>query len=279
MQVISHHKHAVNTTRAERILSAIGGGLLIGAGLKNGVKKRSPAGIALALLGGDLVRRGITGHSYFYEAMGVRTAPKGQGAETTSVPYELGIRVDKAITIAKPREEVFRFFRDFSNLPRFMKHLASVRETGEGRSHWVAKGPAGRPVEWDAVVHNEIPNELIAWRSLPGADVDSAGSVWFRDAPGNRGTEVKVELQYNPPAGVLGAAFAALWGEEPGQQVQEDLHGLKQVLEIGEIPATGGQPRGGQRRRAGIARDESEWEVHIASEASFPASDAPAYNP
>jgi uncharacterized membrane protein len=273
MQIISHRKHAVNLSQAERIGSVIGGWILIAAG----VKKRSPAGIAMALAGGDLLRRGITGHSYMFEAMGIRTAPKGQGAETTSVPYELGIRVDYSITINKPRPEVFRFWRNFSNLPQFMRHVESVRETEGKRSHWLVKAPAGRTVEWDAVIHNEIENELIAWRTLPGAGVDHAGSVWFKDAPGQRGTEVKIELQYNPPGGAMAALLAKLWGEEPTQQIAADLRRLKQALEAGEIPTTAGQPSGRQSRLSQDVRPPSEWEVQQASEASFPASDAPSY--
>jgi uncharacterized membrane protein len=273
MQIITHHKHAVNITQAERIVSAIGGGLLTVAGLQ----RRSPVGIAMALFGGDLLRRGITGHSYAYEAMGIRTAPLGQGAETTSVPYELGIRVDKAITIARPRREVYEFWRSVSNLPRFMKNVKSVVQIGGNRSHWVAEAPAGRTVEWDAVIHNELENELIAWRSLPGADVDHAGSVWFKDAPGGRGTEISVELQYNPPAGALGAIFASLWGKEPGQQIQEDLHRLKALLEAGEVLTVEGQPTGGRTRSRDTMRRDRE--VQMASEDSFPASDAPSYQP
>jgi uncharacterized membrane protein len=176
-----------------------------------------------------------------------------------------------------PRAEVYRFWRDFANLPRFMKHLESVQVVDETRSHWVAKGPAGRRVEWDAVVHNEVENERIAWRSLPGSDVDNAGTVWFKDAPGDRGTEVRVELQYNPPGGALGAVFAWLWGEEPGVQIQDDLHRLKALLEAGEIVTTEGQPSGRERqtRRAGR---QSKFPVEVASEDSFPASDAPAYS-
>jgi len=273
MQIISHRKHAVNLSQAERIASVIGGWILMAAG----VKKRSPAGIAIALAGGDLLRRGVTGHSYMFEAMGIRTAPKGQGAETTSVPYELGIRVDYSITINKPRPEVFRFWRNFGNLPQFMRHVESVRETEGKRSHWVVKAPAGRTVEWDAVIHNEVENELIAWRTLPGAGVDHAGSVWFKDAPGERGTEIKIELQYNPPGGAMAALLAKLWGEEPTQQIAADLRRLKQALEAGEIPTTAGQPSGRQSCLSQDVRPPSEWEVQQASEASFPASDAPAY--
>jgi uncharacterized membrane protein len=272
MQIITHRKHAVNITQAERIASAIGGSLLAIVGLQ----RRSPAGIALALIGGDLLRRGITGHSYAYEAMGVRTAPLGQGADTTSVPYELGIRVDRAITIERPRSEVYQFWRSLTNLPRFMKNVESVTMLDDNRSHWVAKAPAGRTVEWDAVVHNECEGELIAWRSLPGSDVDHAGSVWFKDAPGGRGTEVCVELQYNPPAGTLGAIVASLFGKEPGQEIQEDLHRLKELLEVGEVLTVEGQPSGRAKVRETVRRD---GDVQRASEESFPASDAPSYNP
>ncbi len=271
MQIIRHQKHAVNITDTERIVSGVAGGILAAVG----IARRNPWGIALAVLGGDLIRRGITGHCYAYEAMGIRTAPKGQGAGTTSVPYELGVRIDRSVTIAKPREEVFRFWRDLSNLPRFMKHVESVRQVDGNRSHWVVQAPAGRTVEWDAVIHNEIDNEMIAWRSLPGADVDNAGSVWFRDAPGGRGTEVHVELQYNPPAGILGAAAASLFGQEPGQQIQDDLHRLKQLMEAGEIPTTEGQPSGRDVKSSKRAEDRS---VQEASMESFPASDAPGYN-
>ena len=268
MQVITHRKHAVNITQAERIASAIGGGLLAAAGLQ----KRSAAGLALAMIGGDLLRRGITGHSFAYEMIGIRTAPLGQGAETTSVPYELGIRVDRSITIAKPRSEVYRFWRNLSNLPRFMNNVVSVTQNGN-QSHWVVEAPRGRTVEWDAVIHNEIENELIAWRSLAGGQVANAGSVIFTDAPGGRGCQVRVELQYNPPAGTLGAVVALLFGKEPGQQIQEDLHRLKKLLETGEVITVEGQSSG---RVQCLPYDR---EVQVASEASFPASDAPAYNP
>jgi uncharacterized membrane protein len=256
MRLISHHKHAVNVAKAERWVSGIGGGLLTIAG----VRKQSPGGIAMAVGGGLLMRRAITGHCEFYEALGVRSAPKGQGAETTSVPYELGIRVDKAITIDKPRDEMYRFWRDISNLSRFMKNVESIHDLGENRSHWVVSGPAGRMLEWDAVIHNEVENELIGWRSLPGAHVDHAGSVQFKDAPGGRGTEVKVELQYNPPAGPMGALVSMLWGKEPGLQIGEDLRRLKQMLEAGEIPTTEGQPSGASRRMplCGAVR-KREW--------------------
>ena len=274
MQVIGHRRRAVNLTTGERVFSAVAGGALAAAG----VRWRGGWGIGMAALGGEMIRRALTGHSYAYEALGVRSLPKGEGAENTSVPYELGVRVDRAVTIARPRGEVYRFWRDLENLPRFMKHLESVRQSEDGRSHWVATAPAGRRVEWDAVIHNEVPDELMAWRTLPGSDVESAGSVLFRDAPGGRGTEVKVELQYNPPAGALGALVAHFFGEEPGQQIDEDLHRLKQLLEAGEIPTTDGQPSGRAGEARGPRRGSVEKTVQRASEESFPASDSPAYN-
>jgi uncharacterized membrane protein len=259
----------VNISQAERIASAIGGGLLASIGLK----KRTPAGIALAVLGGDLLRRGITGHCYAYEALGIHTADKGQGAATTSVPHGTGMRVDKSITIARPPQEVYTFWHDLNNLARFMTNVESVTDLGAGKSHWVVKGPAGRKIEWDAIIHNEEEGRMIAWRTLEGAAVQHAGSVWFKEAPAGRGTEVKVELQYNPPAGMIGAAIAQLWGKDPGQQISEDLHRLKQILEAGEIATTEGQPRGKQSHEP-----ERDGDVHQASVESFPASDSPAYS-
>jgi uncharacterized membrane protein len=154
-----------------------------------------------------------------------------------------GIRVRKAITINRSPEDLYRFWRDFENLPRFMRHLESVRVLDDGRSHWVARGPGGSRVEWDAEITLDVANQLIAWRSLEG-DVDTAGSVRFERAPGGRGAVVRVDMQYRPPAGAMGALIARLFGEEPEQQVPEELRRFKQVMEAGEIPTTEGQPQG-----------------------------------
>lgn len=146
-----------------------------------------------------------------------------------------GIRTKKSITVRAPVEEIYRFWRDFENLPRFMRHLESVEVLSERRSRWKAKAPAGMSVEWDAEIVDERPNELIAWRSLEGADVYNEGSVRFQPAPGGRGTEVRVDLRYDPPGGVIGSKLAMLFREEPGQQVQDDLRVFKQVMETGDI--------------------------------------------
>jgi uncharacterized membrane protein len=280
VEFITHQKHAVNMASWDRAISIAAGGLLAGSG----VAKRW-SGLPQALFGVALIQRGLSGHSLFYEIFGVRTAPLGQGAATTSVPYELGLPVDRSITINLPRPEVFRFFRNLGNLSQFLHHVQSVIETAEGRTRWVVRGPLGRIVEWDAVLHNYRENELIAWRTLPHADVDHAGSVLFRDAPGGRGTEVRIELQYNPPAGAAGALISKLLGEDPTQQIEDDLRRLKQILEVGEVLTTEGQPhgrdfRGGARSllvRHPARRTGQEAIVEQASEASFPASDAPSY--
>lgn len=159
----------------------------------------------------------------------------------------LPLRARHALVIGKPREEIYAFWRNFEQLPRFMNHAESVRIIGDRRSHWVVKGPAGTRPEWDAETIEERPNELIRWRSLPGATVDNAGEVRFDPAPGNWGTIVRVSLEYHPPAGVLGATVAKLLGESPGKQLAIDLRRLKQLVETGEIARTEGQPAGRQR--------------------------------
>ncbi len=155
-----------------------------------------------------------------------------------------GIDVERAITITRPVAEVYAFWRDFEHLPRFMGHLERVQEQGEGHSHWVAKGPVGTRVEWDAVLTDEQPERRLAWRSVEGSQVPNEGHVEFTPAPADRGTEVRVRLTYRPPAGALGAAFARLFGEEPALQVDEDLRRLKRLLETGGEPTNQGQPSG-----------------------------------
>jgi uncharacterized membrane protein len=149
-------------------------------------------------------------------------------------------KVIKSLIINRAPEELYQFWRDFENLPRFMNNLESVRVTGGGRSHWVTKAPAGTSVEWDAEITEDEPNRAIAWRSLEGADVDNSGRVTFEPAAGNRGTIVRVEINYNPPGGVLGAAVAKLFGDDPGQQAQEALRCLKQLMEAGEVIVSDG---------------------------------------
>lgn len=222
-----------NVSEMERWASAIGGGALAVYGLSRVLSGGTLGGAVLALVGGALVYRGTTGHCNMYEALGINTArAEGAGNPVVSVSPTRGIKVEKSVTIMKSPEDLFRFWRRFENLPRFMNHLESVTTTSGGRSHWVARAPAGTTVQWDAEVYNEKENELIAWRSLDGADVDNAGSVRFEPTAGG-GTTVSVTLRYDPPGGALGAAVARLFGENPEQQIEEDLNRFKQVMETG----------------------------------------------
>lgn len=141
----------------------------------------------------------------------------------------------KSLIINRSPEELYQAWRNFENLPRFLNNLESVQTTGGDTSHWVAKGPAGARVEWDARITNDRPNEHIAWRSLPGSDVDHSGAVYFERAPGDRGTIVKVHLQYNLPGGRFGSSLAKLFGHDPAQRALEALRHFKQVMETGEI--------------------------------------------
>jgi len=227
----------LNISETERWVSTLGGGALALYGLGRG----SLPGLGLAAMGAALVYRGVTGHCDIYGMLGINTA--APHSPQASIPATHGVKLEESVTVLKPREELYRFWRDFSNLPRVMRHLASVEEK-DGRWHWVAKGPAGMPVAWDAEVITEKENELIGWRSLRGSQVSTAGSVHFVPAPGDRGTEVKVVLKYDPPGGKLGAAAAWLLGSGVEQQVRTDLQQFKCLMETGSVPASDGQPRG-----------------------------------
>jgi uncharacterized membrane protein len=144
------------------------------------------------------------------------------------------VQVTEAVTVNRPIEETYAFWRDFANFPRFMRHIESIDVSGR-RSHWRLKGPAGMKVEWDADLIEDVENERISWRSLEGSDVEHHGSVRFAHAPGSRGTEVRVHLHYSPPAGRLGRGIAWLLGSDPESQIREDLRRFKQILETGQV--------------------------------------------
>ena len=166
------------------------------------------------------------------------------------------LRLQATITVDKSPEEAYAFWRDLANLPRFMGHLESVTPSSDGgnRSHWVAKAPLGRSVSWDAEITSEEPGQRLAWRSLPGSRIDNSGTVHFNTAPGDRGTEVKVVLHYDVPGGRLGRAVAKLFGEEPVQQVRDDLRRFKQVMETGDIVRSDGLPLGTRANRQPVQR-------------------------
>jgi uncharacterized membrane protein len=218
-----------NVGRRERWISAVAAAAVAAYGLRRRRGRRIFLPIAGALLG-----RAVSGRCPVNQALGRNTAlDDAPSSPFTSVRRGGGVRVDERIVLGRPRSEVYRFWRNLENLPRFMDHLESVTVVDESRSHWVAKGPAGSRVEWDAEIHNEIPNELLAWRSVEGSEMANAGSVHF--VPTETGdTEVRVVLRYDPPAGKLGAAVARLLGEDPSRQVADDLRRLKQVVEAGD---------------------------------------------
>ena len=219
-----------NISDAERWLS-----MAAGIGLAAyGTSRRRPSGWALAGLGGLLFRRGATAHCDVYEMFGVNTAGTGQDTRR-ALGGTAGIIVEESVTINRPVSELYRFWRNLENLPRFMSHLESVERITDTLSRWRAKGPAGSGVEWNAEIINEVPDEVIGWRSIEGSDVVSAGSVNFDEAGPGRGTRVRVRLQYSPPGGKVGAAIARLMGRDPATEIREDLRRFKQLIEAGEV--------------------------------------------
>ena len=224
-----------NVSQTERIVSGIAGGGLIAYGLK----RRDAVGAGLAVVGGLLGLRGATGHCQVYDAAGFSTAD-----ETAARPTR--IHVQKSVTINKSAAELYAFWRNFENLPQFMNHLEAVQNTGEKTSHWKAKAPLGYSVEWDAELTSDVENEKIGWKSSELSEIPNSGTVEFRSTT-NRGTEVRVTLTYEPPAGKIGSLVAKLFGEEPSQQIAEDLRRFKRLMETGLIMKIEGQPSGREK--------------------------------
>jgi uncharacterized membrane protein len=230
----------INVGKTERLISVVAAAAVAAVGVRR--KRLRPLLLPVA---GSLFSRGVTGRCAVNSAIGRNSAGGTRVSPVASVPRGEGVKIEKSVVVNRPVQEVYQFWRNFENLPRFMDHLESVTVIDETRSHWIAKAPAGTRVEWDAAIHNEIEGQLIAWRSLPGADINNAGSVHFSPAAGDPSrTEVRVVLSYEPPAGKVGAAVAKLLGEEPSRQVAEDLRRFKQVMEASEITGNSKHPAG-----------------------------------
>lgn len=215
-------KPRVDAVTAERWGASLAGGALALFGLS----RRSASGMALVAAG---------------SALAVRSLLRSKGDPPTLAE---GVAVERTVTVNRPVDELYHYWRDFANLPRILDHLEAVTVGEDGRSHWIAKAPLGTRVEWDAELVEDRPHELISWQSIAGSDVPNRGSVRFAAAPVGRGSEVSVMLAYDPPVGAIGAALAKVFGEEPDQQVREDLRRFKAVMEAGEAPTTDGQSSG-----------------------------------
>jgi uncharacterized membrane protein len=269
MYMFTGKEKSENVGKNERVLSILGGSALLLLALKR------PSWASLILLGGGgyLMYRGATGQCAVYDRLEIdRSQTNG---------HESGVQVERTLTVNRPREEVYRYWRRFENLPRFMKNLERVETLDERRSRWTASAPLGQTVEWEAEMLEDVKGEKISWRSLPGSQIENSGVVRFKDAPYGRGTEVHVMLRYNPPGGKVSDLMARLFGDSPQQQVEEDLRRFKAIVETGQIATVTGQPSG---RRSQVEKEREEMQrrkrvdvVQEASEDSFPASDAPAW--
>jgi len=247
-----------NVGETERWASMIGGAIAALYGLRRG----DGAGAVMAIAGGALVARGVTGFCPVYESLGVDSGegryprrgvarvsglterPVQQHGRAAVLDASESQRIVRSVTINAPPEELYAFWRDFTNLPKVMEYIESVQILDERRSRWRARTVGDAVVEWTSEIVRDEPNRFISWKTVGDAPVRHAGSVHFDAAPGGRGTEVRVEIDYDPPGGRLSRVIAAITGRDPGRQVMEELRRLKHIAETGEVPAHDG-PRGG----------------------------------
>ena len=222
----SDRSSSINVGQWERLASLAVGGAIVACGVRRG----SMSGGTLALIGSGLIYRGLSGHCHAYEALGIDTAEPPQDSSAV-IPAEHGYKVEETLTINRSPAEVYAIWRNLENLPKIMEHLVSVEEYEGQRSRWVARGPMGIEVQWDAEIFNQRENELIAWRSLPDSEIATAGSVHFKSVYDGHSTRLTVSLKYDPPGGKLGANIASIMGEGLEAQLQKDLHRFQQSME------------------------------------------------
>ncbi|MCW5866006.1 MAG: SRPBCC family protein [Candidatus Eremiobacteraeota bacterium] len=240
-------KNGVNVGNSERLASGVLGGVLV----LMATRQRSWLAQPLALIGVSLLGRGFSGKCAVYKQLGVSSAHGGHHLALPGGMFNRTVKVQKTVTVKASPAEVYGFWRQFENLPRFTQNLISVAEKQPGMTHWVARGPNDLHLEWEARIHEDTPNERISWATTEDSPIQHNGSVSFREAPAGRGTEIKVVLRYDIPAGVMGQALAKVLGDEPGQQLDADLRRLKMYLETGEVARTDGQPAGAGRDTTG----------------------------
>jgi uncharacterized membrane protein len=243
---VAAHK---NVGDAERVISAAAGAALAVYGLD---RHDIPGGL-LAVIGAELIRRGATGHCLVYEALNVSTASDAThrgfhrdlpASPAATVRASRAVKIEHGVTVMRPAAELYAFWRDPANVPRVVEFIESVETVSERTAHWRARGPGGITIEWDAQIINDIPNELLAWKSVGVADIPNAGSLHFRPAPNGKGTEVRLVVEYEPPAGHLGAWVAQLVKQNPEEQLRTALRRFKQLAETGEVLMNEGQTSG-----------------------------------
>ena len=240
--------HGENIGDVQRVLSAIAGMAFLASGLS----RRNWSGAALATVGGSLLYRAVSGYCPAFGAMGIDTSGGnrlGRSSNTNrlgrrKVHTDRATKIQRAIEVNRPPNEIYRFWRSLDNLPRIMNHLDSVQVINDRLYHWVVKAMPGVPkVEWDAEIINDVENQRLGWRSLEGADVDNTGSVEFKPTDDGQRTRLTVTLQYEPPGGELGAAVAKWFGEDPNTKIAEDLLRFKEEMEKGVFSQAGGEQK------------------------------------
>lgn len=232
-----HTSPAQNISDREQLYSKLGGVALVVAGLTRG----KFSGLLMTLGGSALVYRGWTGHCHCYDALGIDTSEHNSA---TAVPAGQGVKIQKSVIINRSAEELYQFWRKLENLPGIMQHIRRIETEDATTSHWIANAPLEQSIAWKAEIINDRESELIAWRSLPGGDVETAGSVRFEPLGHDRGTKFSVSLKYNPPGGKAVASLAWLFGHGLEQELDADLRRFKSAMEAGEVPTTAGQPTG-----------------------------------
>ena len=234
---VAAHK---NVGDAERVISVAAGAVLAVYGLD----RQDVRGGLLAVVGGELIRRGATGHCLLYEALNVSTARDAThhglhrdlpASRAATVRASRAVKIEHSVTVMRPAAELYAFWRDPANVPRVVEFIQSVETLSETTVRWRARGPGGMTIEWDAQIVNDIPNELLAWKSVGDADIPNAGSMHFRPAPDGKGTEVRFVLEYEPPAGHLGAWLVKLVKANPEEQLRTALLRFKQLAEASEL--------------------------------------------